>query len=59
MLEGSNETIVLVDDEEMVLTSLSSFLMLETDYVVKTFLTPSEALGFIDENRVDMVISIT
>lgn len=57
MLESSNETIVLVDDEEMVLTSLSSFLMLETDYAVNTFLSPSEALGYIDGNRVDMVIS--
>ena len=57
MLEESNETIVLVDDEEMVLTSLSSFLMLETEYIVKTFLSPGEALGFIEGNRVDMVIS--
>ena len=57
MLEGSNETIVLVDDEEMVLTSLSSFLMLETEYEVKTFLSPGEALDFINGNRVDMVIS--
>ena len=57
MLESSNETLVLVDDEEMVLTSLSSFLMLETDYAVNTFLSPSEALGYIDGNRVDMVIS--
>jgi DNA-binding NarL/FixJ family response regulator len=29
-------TIILVDDEEMVLTSLSSFLTLETDYEVHT-----------------------
>ncbi len=57
MLEGSNETIVLVDDEEMVLTILSSFLMLETEYEVKTFLSPGEALDFINGNRVDMVIS--
>ena len=57
MLEGSNETIVLVDDEEMVLTSLSSFLMLETEYEVRTFLSPGEALDFINGNRVDMVIS--
>ena len=30
-------TILILDDEEMVLTSLSSFLELETDYNVITF----------------------
>ncbi|RMI16941.1 MAG: response regulator [Calditrichaeota bacterium] len=50
-------SIVLVDDEEMVLTSLSSFLSLETDYTVHTFLSPQEALKFIQENEVDLVIS--
>lgn len=52
-----NETIVLVDDEEMVLTSLSSFLMLETDYNVETFLSPGEALAYIEHNEVDLVLS--
>jgi len=50
-------TLVLVDDEEMVLTSLSSFLTLETDYNVHTFLSPDEALKFIEGNDVDLVIS--
>jgi DNA-binding NtrC family response regulator len=53
----SPETIVIVDDEEMVLTSLDSFLALETDYQVKTFLSPSEALEFIRDNEVHLVIS--
>jgi DNA-binding NtrC family response regulator len=56
----SNETknvIVIVDDEEMVLTSLKSFLALETEYEVNTFLTPREALQHIAENDVDLVIS--
>jgi DNA-binding NtrC family response regulator len=55
--ETENETVVLVDDEEMVLTSLSSFLMLETDYNVHTFLSPGEALTFIEGNEVDLVLS--
>ncbi|MFT5086070.1 MAG: DNA-binding NtrC family response regulator [Candidatus Latescibacterota bacterium] len=55
--EQSNETIVIVDDEEMVLTSLSSFLMLETEYEVKTFLSPSEALAYVEEEVVNLVIS--
>ena len=54
---GTAETIVLVDDEEMVLTSLSSFLMLETEYEVVTFLSPIEALDFIKGNDIDLVVS--
>jgi hypothetical protein len=36
--EENNETILLVDDEEMVLTSLDSFLTLETQYSVVKFI---------------------
>lgn len=49
--------IVIVDDEEMVLTSLRSFLALETEYEAKTFLTPKEALEYIAANEIDLVIS--
>ncbi|MBT4500663.1 MAG: response regulator [Gemmatimonadetes bacterium] len=57
MADEAAETIIIVDDEEMVLTSLSSFLMLETGYNVETFLSPHEAFEFITNNEVDMVIS--
>lgn len=57
MADEADETIVIVDDEEMVLTSLSSFLMLETEYNVETFLSPHDAFEFIGNNEVDMVIS--
>lgn len=50
-------SVVIVDDEEMVLTSISSFLMLETEYDVQTFLSAKEALAFIQGNEVDLVIS--
>ena len=50
-------TVVIVDDEEMVLASLRSFLNLETDYNVVTFLTPVEALDFIKNNEINIVIS--
>ena len=50
-------TIVIVDDEDMVLTSLNSFLTLETDYDVKTFISVKEALEYIKEGSVDLVIS--
>ncbi len=52
-----NQTIVIVDDEEMVLTSISSFLSLETDYDVKTFISAKEALEFIKSNSIDLVVS--
>lgn len=50
-------TIVIVDDEEMVLRSLSSFLSLETDYNVRTFISPHEALDFVKNNEIDLVVS--
>ena len=52
-----NNTIVIVDDEEMVLTSLSSFLNLETDYNIMTFTSGKEALKYIENNNTDLVIS--
>ena len=51
------ETIVLVDDEEMVLTSLRSILALETDYHVETFTSAGTALEFINSKDVDLVLS--
>lgn len=54
---GRTPIIVIVDDEEMVLTSLRSFLALETDYEVKTFSAPAAALGEIREHTVDLIIS--
>lgn len=56
-MQTDNANIVLVDDEEMVLTSLSSFLALETDYDVHTFTSANNALVYITENDVDIVIS--
>ncbi|UCG51001.1 MAG: response regulator [Candidatus Latescibacterota bacterium] len=55
--EEDKLTVVIVDDEEMVLTSLESFLDLETDYVVKSFKNPMEALKYIEGNSVDLVVS--
>ncbi|MCP4633009.1 MAG: response regulator [candidate division Zixibacteria bacterium] len=52
-----NPALVIVDDEEMVLTSLNSFLTLETDYNIQTFLSPLDALDYIKANTVDLVIS--
>jgi response regulator RpfG family c-di-GMP phosphodiesterase len=43
--------------EDMVVTSIRSFLALETDYDVKGFTSPAVALEFVQSNRVDVVIS--
>jgi len=51
------QTIVIVDDEEMVLISLNSFLTLETQYEVKTFTSAKEALEYIKKGRADLVVS--
>jgi len=52
-----HEIVLIVDDEEMVLTSLNSFLTLETDYEVLTFTSPNEALEHLRKSDVDLVIS--
>ncbi len=54
---STDYVVVIVDDEEMVLTSLKSFLSLETEYKVKTFTLAKEALEFVRNNHVDLVIS--
>lgn len=51
------QTVIIVDDEEMVLTSLSAFLNLETKYEVKTFSSAKSALEFIRQNDIDLVLS--
>jgi DNA-binding NtrC family response regulator len=52
-----NTTVVIVDDEEMVAASLSSFLSLETDYDIETFTSAKDALYYIENNYVDIVVS--
>jgi DNA-binding NtrC family response regulator len=41
----------------MVLTSLSAFLSLETNYQIKTFISANKALEFIKKNDVGLVVS--
>lgn len=55
--EKNYETILLVDDEEMVLTSIDSFLNLETNYNVVTFTSAKQALEYVKKNSIDLVIS--
>jgi DNA-binding NtrC family response regulator len=50
-------TIVLVDDEELVLTSIRSLIELETNYVCKPFTSAQAALDHISANDVNLVVS--
>jgi DNA-binding NtrC family response regulator len=53
----SQSNVVIVDDEDMVLTSLNAYLTLETDYNVAPFTDIDEALAYIKATPVDVVIS--
>jgi len=51
------ETVLIVDDEEMVLTSLSAYLTLETTYEVVTFTSAERALQHLEKHDVGVIIS--
>ena len=59
MGEKEPPVILLVDDEEMILTSIKSFFAIETDYDVLTYTSPVQALQDLDSKikSVDLVIS--
>jgi DNA-binding NtrC family response regulator len=49
--------VVIVDDEEMVITSIRAFLSLETEYDINGHTDPEEAVRFLETNPVDVVVS--
>lgn len=50
-------TVVIVDDEEMVITSVRAFLQLETDYEIQGFTDPEEAGRYIGNYQIDVAVS--
>ncbi|MEW5820068.1 MAG: ATP-binding protein, partial [Cyanobacteriota bacterium] len=52
-----NKKLVIVDDEEMVISSIKNFLMLETDYEVLSFTSPIKALKELEKSPVSLAIS--
>lgn len=54
---GHNPTVMIVDDEEMVITSVKAFLQLETDYDIHGFTDPEAAAAFANEHPVDVAVS--
>jgi DNA-binding NtrC family response regulator len=59
MSEKYIPTILIVDDEEMVLSSIKSFFAIESDYNLLTYSSPTQALKELEHNshNIDLVIS--
>ncbi|MCZ6671400.1 MAG: response regulator [Verrucomicrobia bacterium] len=57
MPSSEKSVIVIVDQDEAVLTSLHSFFSLESDYNIFVFTKPKEALDFIQTNATDVVVT--
>ncbi len=57
--KNGNPTVLLVDDEEMVLNSIKAFFSIETDYKLITYTSPLQALEELERDPlpVDLVVS--
>lgn len=56
MKDESRYTILLLDDDQEVITSLSSLLTMETDYKVLAFTSAKEASEAIETDEIDLAI---
>jgi DNA-binding NtrC family response regulator len=50
-------TVMIVDDEEMVINSIKILLQLETDFEIHAFTDPEAAAAFLASNNVDVAVS--
>lgn len=57
MTPNGQPAVLIVDDEDMVITSIRAFLQLETEYRVTGMTLPEEAVKFLETNPVDVVVS--
>jgi DNA-binding NtrC family response regulator len=55
--ESNPPRILLVDDEEMVITSIRAYLSLETDYEILAHTQPEEALRRLDDGPIDVIVT--
>jgi DNA-binding NtrC family response regulator len=55
--QDKKPTVVLVDDEEMILVSIRTLLALETEYGVESFTNPCDAVRHLETNAADVVVS--
>lgn len=51
------QSVLILDDEEMVLTSLATYLALESDYEVVTFTSARQAIAHLERQEVGIIIS--
>ena len=57
-MEYSNKpVVVIVDDEDMVITSIRAFLTLETEHQVHGFTDPEDAVKFLENHCIDVIVS--
>jgi DNA-binding NtrC family response regulator len=54
---GQPPSVLIVDDEDMVITSIKAFLQLETDFTVHGFNDAEEASRFAADHAVDVAVS--
>lgn len=54
---GQSPSVLIVDDEDMVITSIKAFLQLETSFRVYGFCDPEEAVQFAGDHSVDVAVS--
>lgn len=57
MQENPTAEVVLVDDEEMVITSVRAFLTLETEHNIHGFTSPAEAIKHLETSPADVIVS--
>jgi DNA-binding NtrC family response regulator len=54
---GHKPSLLIVDDEEMVIASIQAFLRIEGDFDIHGFSDPEEAARFAESNPIDVAVS--
>ena len=57
MTPTGQPSVLIVDDEDMVITSIRAFLQLETEYKVTGLTSPVEAVNFLETTPVEVIVS--
>jgi len=55
--KNEHASVLIVDDEDMVITSLRAYLQLETEFRVEGITDADEAARYLEGNQVDVVVS--
>jgi DNA-binding NtrC family response regulator len=56
-MNNGQPTVMIVDDEDMVITSVRAFLQLETEYNIAGFTVPEKAADYLRTNPIEVVVS--